>query len=544
MGSGDFRSLPPARRYYSLGVQTKEGRLLLRDILSRNARLHPARVAFSFEGTELTWIDFRRKVRVCAGLLRGMGVRRGDRVALLARNTPEYTVILFATTQIGGVIVPVNHLLVAREVLEIISDSDARLLLFASEFHPLINDLRAATGHTMKFASIDGELAEGIPHLPTLSVGAAELRTGTVPLVDGDIAMQVYATNPSGKARGALLSHRNLTAAAAAGALELSLTPDDVYLSCHPFPFLAGAGRQMRFLYVGGRIVMLRDFSPVDALRAIERQCVTHAFFTPTMLARILDLPSDRRFNLGTLRIVMYGGAIIPLDLLKKAIRHFGCGFVQLHGSVESSGNMTVLHANDHRLDDDAPYMRKLMSIGKETYGVKVRVLDENRKETPPMTIGEISVSGDTVFSGYYKDADATAAVLSSGWLKTGEVASIDEEGYIYVVDRTRDALMVGGLLVDPREVESVILMHPSVREAAVIGRTDYELGEVPVAIVVLKDGDETDAAAMLDHCRRNMASFKVPAAVEFAPSLPRNAQGKVLKAMLRETPTPNRFRR
>jgi long-chain acyl-CoA synthetase len=194
-------------------------------------------------------------------------------------------------------------------------------------------------------------------------------------------------------------------------------------------------------------------------------------------------------------------------------------------------------------MDESAPYMRKLMSVGKEAIGVEVRVVDESGREVAPHQVGEIVARGPNVFEGYWNDPTFTGKVLKGGWLHTGDVASIDEEGYIYIVDRKRDTLMVGGILVNPREIETILCAHPAVKEASVVGRPDYAMGEVPVAIVVLRENEAEDRESILAHCRRNMAPFKVPQAVEFLSALPRNSQGKVLKAKLRDRLTARRPR-
>src|SRR5512143_2144658 len=206
---------------------------------------------------------------------------------------------------------------------------------------------------------------------------------------------------------------------------------------------------------------------------------------------------------------------------------------VQSYGQVESSGILTFLHAEDHSLEEDAPAIRKLASVGKEAIGIEVRVVDERGRNIGPNHVGEVIARGANVFEGYFRDPGFTAEVLTDGWLHTGDVASVDDEGYISIVDRKRDTLMIGGISVYPREIENVIAEHPAVSEAAVVGRPDYTWGEIPVAIVALRAGEKADTESLLAHCRKNMAPFKVPQAVEFIPSLPKNAQGKVLKAKL-----------
>jgi len=323
-------------------------------------------------------------------------------------------------------------------------------------------------------------------------------------------------------------------AASVSAALELGLSRNDIYLPCTPLPFMAGTGRLLRFQHMGGSIVFLPVCEPEEVLRTIERRKITHVLLTPAMMARILDLPSASQFNLATLKTVIYSGAAIPFELQKRAIRFFRCGLVQSYGQIESTGVLTFLHAEDHSLEESAPYMRKLMSVGKEAIGVEVRVVDESGREVAPNQIGEIVARGPNLFAGYFRDPAHTAEVIRNGWLYTGDIASVDEEGYIYIVDRKRDMLMIGGILVDPREIEDVLEEHPTVKEAAVIGRPDYVLGEVPVAVVAIKDRAQADATALLAHCRENLAPFKIPRSVEFLTSLPRNSQGKVLKVKLK----------
>ncbi len=355
-----------------------------------------------------------------------------------------------------------------------------------------------------------------------------------VALSESDVAILIYAGGTAGGPQGTMLSHGNLLSASVSAALELGLSRNDIYLSCTPLPFMAGTGRLLRFQYMGGAIVILPEFDPEEVLRAIEQRRITHVLLTPAMIARILDTPSASRFNLATLKTVLYGGASIPIELQKQAIRFFRCGMVQSYGKVESTGVITFLHAEDHSLEESAPYMRKLMSVGKEAIGVEVRVVDESGGNVAPDQIGEIVARGPNVFAGYFRDPARTAEALRDGWLYTGDIASRDEEGYIYIVDRKRDTLMVGGISVDPREIEEVLEGHPAVKEAAVIGRPDYVLGEVPVAVVAMKERAEAGPDVILDHCRENLAPFKLPRSVEFLPSLPRNSQGKVLKVKLK----------
>ncbi|MGZ8448895.1 MAG: class I adenylate-forming enzyme family protein [Candidatus Deferrimicrobiaceae bacterium] len=508
--------------------------MLLRDNLAHNARIHPRRTALSSGRIHISYADLQDRIRRYASALAALGVEKGDRVAILSPSTPSYVELLFAVAQIGAVLVPLNQLSVPREHRTILRDASPRVLLFAEGFEDTVAALPPGLPDGLAVLRIDRGVA-GYPGLLDAGRGETALPLDRVAVSEEDIALQIYTSGTSGQPRGAMLSHGNLMAASASVALELGLSRNDIFLSCTSLPFMGGIGRLLRFLYVGGRIVIQNDFDPEEVLRAIERSRITHILLTPTMMAQILDLPSGDSFNLATLRKVLYGGPFIPLDLLKRAIRFFGCDMVQSYGQVESGGVLTFLHPEDHSLDESAPYMRRLMSVGKEAIGVEIRLVNEEGSEVPPGQVGEVIARGKNIFAGYSGDPDFSAEVLRNGWLYTGDVGSLDEEGYLYLLDRKRDTLMIGGISVYPREIENILVEHPAVAEAAVVPRPHYVLGEIPVAIVVLKEGRQADPDALLDHCRRNMAPFKVPRAIEFLSSLPRNSAGKVLKVKLKE---------
>ncbi len=507
--------------------------MLLGDILAHGARVRPEHTALIADGTALNYRDLARGADRLAAALRAHGVRKGDRVAVLTRSTPAHIELLFAVTGLGAVLVPLNALLIARELSTIMRDADARLLLFEAEFASAVDAIRPGLAADARCLCVDRPLP-GHPHLEGRQPPAGPAPVAE-PVKETDVALQIYAGGSSGRPRGAMLSHRNLLAASTSAALELGLSREDVFLSCSPLPVMLGTGRLLRFLLVGGTIVLLREFVPGEALRAIERHRVTHVLFTATMMAQILDLPEKPKFDIATLRKVVYRGPFVSADLLRRATRFFGCPMVKSYGQVESAGILTFLHAEDHSFDDNARSVRKLTSVGRESLGVEVRVVDERGRDVAPRQVGEVIARGPNVFEGYFRDPEFTAEVLRDEWLYTGDLASVDDDGTISIVDRKRDTLMIGGISVYPKEIEIVIAEHPAVSEAAVVGRPDNTWGEIPVAIVVLRPGAKADPESLLGHCRENMAPFKVPQAIEFVPSLPRNSQGKVLKARLRD---------
>ncbi len=507
--------------------------MLIPDILEHNARTHPSRIALSESHEDVTYLELRQRVRRRASALRALGIGEGDRVAILARNSISYVECFFAVTQIGATVVQLHSLLIGRELVSILGDVTVKAFIYEEDFASRYEEIRAAHPGISCFFRMDD---------PRLSIPPTE-EPWDAPLTvrETDIALVIYTSGPGTTPLGAMLSHRNLMAAAAYSALELGLSRNHVFLSCTHLPYLGGTGRLLRFFHVGATVILQRQHEPADLLRTIERRSVTHVLLTPSMIARILSFPDASKYNLKALKTVLYGGAWVSVNLLKRAIGFFRCGLVQSYAHVETTGVLTFLHEEDHSMDDSIPYMKKLMSVGKESLGVEVRVVDENGRETGPDQVGEVAVRGLNVFEGYINNPQYTSEVLRDGWLFTGDIATVDEEGYLYIVDRKRDTLMVEGVSVSLREVENILCEHPSVGEAAVVARPDFTMGEVPVAVVVLREGQAPDPEAILEHCRRNLAPFKVPRAVEFLRALPRNAQGKVLKATVRDRLTARR---
>jgi acyl-CoA synthetase (AMP-forming)/AMP-acid ligase II len=504
--------------------------VLIRDILTRNSRLFPNRTAIAAENEVVTYMELSARVVRRAADLSAHGVGKGDRVAVLMRNSPLYAELLYAVTGIGGVLLPLNELLIGREIKEILAGAEAKVLVFGEEFRETAEKIRTSLPGIAFFAGSEGRERGGAA--PAAESPGSSVRT---PLSETDIAVQIPVPDATGSPRGAMLSHRNLVASAAMAALELGLSRNDVAVFDSPLSFMAGTGRLLRFQYMGGAVVFPAGPDPEETLRAVESRRATRLVLSPAAMARIVDHPSAGKHDISSLRTVLYGGSSIPPGLRRRAASFFRCGMVQSYGHVESSGILTFLHAEDHAHREDAPPAGRLHSIGKEAIGVQVRIVDGNGNELPADQVGEIVARGPNVFEGYFRNAPATEEALRNGWLHTGDIGAADAEGYVFIVDRMREDLSVGGLAVSPREVETVLAAHPAVREAAVIGHPDYAEGEVPSAVVELKEGESASANVLIAYCRENLAPFKVPRSIVFLPRLPRNSQGKVLKVKLRE---------
>ncbi|MCL1926588.1 MAG: AMP-binding protein [Syntrophorhabdaceae bacterium] len=502
--------------------------MIIRDILEHNARIHPNKIALCAKKEEVTYLELRNRVLRRAAALQNLGITLGDRVAILANNTIEFVELFFATAHLGASIVQLHPSFVSREMNTIIQNAGVRGLIYEESLSDKIEEIRPS------LADIPGVLCMNDPRMIASEVEADQIKN--LPRFDDrTIAFIAYTSGPTGRLRGAMLSNRNLMTASVYSAMELGFSRKDVFLSCATLPYLGGLGRLLRFFHVGATVILQKEFDPVELLRTIERRSVTHAVLTPSMMARILDTPDARHFNLATLRMVLYGGAWISVDLMRRAISFFRCSLVQSYAHVETTGILTFLHEEDHSMNEGAPYMKKLMSVGKEALGLEVRVVDEDGNEVPAGMVGEVAARGMSIFEGYLHDPEATAKVLRDNWFYSGDLAAVDEDGYIHIVDRKHDSLLVESVNVSLKEVESIVAEHPAVKEAAVVGRPDFTMGEVPVAVVVLKDGFEENPEDILEHCRRNMAPFKVPRSVEFLSAFPKNAQGKVTKATIRD---------
>jgi acyl-CoA synthetase (AMP-forming)/AMP-acid ligase II len=526
--------IPPA--YYNFSYREKKERIvLINDILEHNARIFPENEAIICGDEVLTFRQLGKRVAYLSAIFREMGIRRAEPVAVLAQNSPRYVEILFALAGMGAIMSPLNFLLLPPELVRILDDLEPRFLLFAEEFVDSVDKMKDLCPYLEKVVCIDGEVS-GYPPLGNL-LGEGSAIGGIYDIPDeNDVAFISYAGSIGKNPKGAELTHRNLMCASYFSALEMNISRRDVYLSTAPLPFLAGTGRMMKFLLPGAKVVIMRDFEPELALKLIEEHGVTRLLLVPQMMAQLVLEAKKRKYDFSSLNKISYGG-VIPVNpsLLDEAMSIFNCDFIQSFAQVESSGIISFLHISEEMEKGGTSAVRRLTSIGKETIGITVKIIDTEGMEAEPNMVGELAVRGPTVMKGYHNDPYLTEEILKKGWLHTGYMASMDEDGYIYIVDRLRDVIVRGGIPVDPAEIEEILSDHNAVGEVTVVGKPDYEWGEVPVAIVVLKDGVTVEKGEILQYARSNMASFKIPVSIEYTENLPRSSQGKILKARIKE---------
>ena len=428
--------------------------------------------------------------------------------------------------------VPLNFRLNILELAPLIRRTGIRVLFVGEDFlryEPVFRNECPLVQHYVSFSRLSGSVPDYESLLalhpsqdPHISVGKE------------DPACIFHTSGSTGKPKEVLWTYGNWRAGASNALWELGFESNDVLLYVVPFFHIAFAWSLLCLIHAGACCVILQGFDPEDVLKTIEEQKVTIFMGTPTMISALLQSPSILKRNLSTLRTLIYGGSPIPLASLEKALKVFGPILTQIYGQTELSGPGTILPKDDHIHNEQTN--KKLQSCGRPMVNTEVKVIRENGDEVKsPGEIGEIWVRSHGLMAGYYEDSKATSETIVDGWLRSGDLAYLDEEGYLYIVDRKKEIIVCGGENISPREVEEVLYTHPGILEAAIIGIPDDHWGEVVKALIVLKEGAEVSPEEIISHCKAKLASYKKPRSVEFLDSFPKTPLGKIDKGKLRE---------
>ncbi|MFG2881172.1 long-chain fatty acid--CoA ligase [Streptomyces sp. NPDC048297] len=486
----------------------------LADFLARAAADRPESAALRLGPATFTYADLDRLSAQAAALLRTEGLRAGDRVALMLPNTPEFVVLYYGILRAGGIVVPMNPLLKERETEYHLRDSGAVLLF---EWH------QAPGG------GAQGATAAGVRHIPVEPAAfAAELARlepyrEIAPVAHDDVAVLLYTSGTTGHPKGAALTHAGLRHNTEVTAHHvLRMTSEDVIVGCLPLFHIFGQTCTMNAAVRGGAtLVLVPRFDPRTVLDAIARERATIFEGVPTMYAALLQHPGAEDADVSTLRMCASGGASLPVEVLHGFESRFGCMVLEGFGMSETSPVVSFNHP-------DRP--RKAGSIGTPIRDVEVRLLDDDGKDVAEGEVGELAVRGPNVMKGYWNRPEETAAAIPDGWLRSGDLARRDEDGYLYIVDRKKDLVIRGGYNVYPREIEEVLHEHPAVALAAVLGIPDERLGEEVAAAVVLRPGAEVSAGELQEYVRERVAAYKYPRHVWLMDALPLGPSGKILK--------------
>ncbi len=479
------------------------------------------------------WDEFGSRVARLAGGLRSIGVEPGDRVAILALNSDRYLEAYAAVPWAGAVVVPLNTRWSAAENIYAINDSGAEVLLIDDAFAPLAASILAGTSVRGVIHIGDAPAPAGMTPYEHLIENSAEIpdaeRTGE------NLAGIFYTGGTTGFPKGVMLSHRSLLASGSACATcGFELTPNSVYLHAAPMFHLADFGGAVATLLAGGQHAVIPAFSAERVLAAVEQYRVTHLLLVPTMIHAVVAHPKVATTDLTSLEVVTYGGSPIPEAVLRQAIRSLhGCRFLQAYGQTELSPVATLLPHEYHTFD--GPQAGKLGSAGRVLPYCELQVVDTEDAEVPRGTVGQIRVRGPNTMLGYWNKPEETAATLRDGWVYTGDAGRLDEDGFLYVVDRVKDMIISGGENIYTVEVENACVKHPAVSQCAVIAVPDENWGEAVHAIVILKDGEQISCDELIAHCHRLIAGYKCPRSIEFRREpFPLSGAGKVLKRELR----------
>jgi long-chain acyl-CoA synthetase len=502
--------------------------MVLYDAIARGNADYPDRPAILYRDTTLTYGMLSGLVNRFAGALAASGLGRGDRIAILLPNVPPFTVAYYGAAAIGAIAVPANPLLKAPELAHIWGDADAKLVLTIPQL--LEGALDAARQVGIERVVCVGPrvvVPEGVVTFDEfLATGSPEAPTAARPDPD-DPAVFIYTSGTTGKPKGAVLSHRNLLTNCEQIREVLQFAPDDNLLCVLPlFHSFAGTMCQNATLYCGSRFTCLEQFHPARVLEAIVANGVTLFPGVPAMYAALLQFASDRPEALAKVRLCVSGGAPMPVAIMQAFEQRFNTIIVEGDGPTECSPVTSV---------NPPSGVRKAGTIGLPVKGVDMRIFDENDREMPVGEVGEIVVRGDNVMLGYHNQPEATAEAMRNGWYHTGDLGTVDADGYFTIVDRKKDMLIVGGINVYPREIEEHLYTHPAIADAAVIGAPDPLRGDEVVAVISLKPDAVLTAREVRDFCRASLANYKVPRRVEFREQLPRSGTGKVLKRLLRK---------
>jgi acyl-CoA synthetase (AMP-forming)/AMP-acid ligase II len=512
-------------------METDSERTLVDRVRRHASNLHDKPI-FKFEGRVTTFAEFDERTDRAAAGLHALGVRKGERIGYLGKNTDAFFELWFGAMKLGAVMTPIGWRLAIPEVLHILRDARIRVLYVGLEFIDHADTLSAEIPDLRVVAESEGSRHPGFRNW----LGGQENAPPTYEAQPDDIAIQLYTSGTTGQPKGVMLSQngfvKHLRHIGEANVEWNRWTSDDVGLVVMPVAHIAGSGWGAWSAFFGATAIIERQFSVESVFDNIERERISKLFVVPAALQMMVRDPRAPTIDYGCLRQISYGASPISPTLLRECIDVFGCEFVQMYGMTETSGTIVALPPEDHH-PDGTPRMK---SAGKPLPGVEVAIIGPAGERLGPGAVGEIITRSLANMSGYWNQPEATSKTLDfEGWLHTGDAGYLDQDGYLYIHDRIKDMIISGGENIYPTEIENTLSGHPDVAEVAAIGVPDERWGEAVKAFVVLRPGRTAKEAELLDWLRPQIAAFKVPKSIEFRDALPRNASGKLLKRSLRE---------
>jgi acyl-CoA synthetase (AMP-forming)/AMP-acid ligase II len=504
--------------------------------VEKHVKHKPDGIAIHYGDRQWTWTQWASRIRQAAGALRAAGVQRGQCVAFLDKNHPGCLETLIAAVSIGAAATIANWRMTGEELVHVLNDSGARLLFVGAELAPTVEEIRARVPGLERLVVVGGDSDGYEPWLAAATPIEPDPEAS-----DTDTALVIYSSGTTGRPKGVLLSQRALVNHIVNMAPPFPFEDGDANLVAMPLFHVGGISYSFFGIMAGAPTILTREPEAATLIGAVKAGA-THAFFVPPVIARFLDAGDAAIGAISGLRYLVYGAAPMPTPLLQRALEAWPqINFVQVYGQTELCGGITALDPDEHR---DSTRQHLLLSAGKALPGNTLRIADpESGEQLAIGEPGEIWVRSNQRMIGYLNRPEATAdTITAEDWLRTGDIGRLDADGYLYIEDRLKDMIITGGENVYGPEVESVLIEHPAIADAAVIGVPDDFWGESVKAIVVTTTEIEPDE--LIEFCRRHLAGYKCPRTVDFAPSLPRNASGKILKTELRQPYWQDRARR
>lgn len=507
--------------------------MVLGDIPTKYARLEPESECLVCGDVRLNWKQLNERVNRLAHGLAGLGVKKDTKVAVLAFNCHRYVEIYYATSKLGAIAVPLNFRLSLDELTYVINHSDAEVLMVGAELMDAAGQIMPKLENIRERISLEGA-EEGWTDYEELLARSSD-EEPDVEVDEDDLCQLQYTGGTTGLPKGVMLTHRNYITAAIGMGLANYFEAGDATLQVLPI-FHTAWWPILVHHCAGGKGVIVKRFDFNEILSIAEKEGVTHINMVPILFSWILDFPDLDKFDLSSIKYLTYAGAPMPADLMKRLIEKFGPIFQQGYGLTEAAPLVSILKEEDQcRLGGPEELTRRISSAGRESIVTEVRLVDEEDNDVPVGEIGEIAVRGKNIMKGYWKDPELTAKALRGGWLHTGDMATADEYGFFYIVDRKNDLIITGGENVYPFEVEKILYEHPTVLEASVVGVQDETWGEAVTAVVALKQGAEATEDELVKFVRERIAGYKTPKRIIFMDSIPKTAIGKILRREVRE---------
>jgi len=515
--------------------------MVLPETLRKALKFFPDKEAVSCGGTRWTYKEFCNRISRLSSFLQKTGLGKEDKVAVLHPNCHYFLEVYYGIAGIGAVSVPINYRLSAKEIAFILQDSESKMLIVDPMFRRQVDAIReevpgvksilwtgkAEVAHNARDLNYERVLSE---------VDPARFREEEI--TGEDVAQIYYTSGTTGRPKGVMLSHKNVYSHALGTIAELHLTDRDVWIHVAPLFHLADAWATWAITWVGGTHVLVREFDPKTVLETIQEAKVTITNLIPTMLNLMVNYPGAGEYDYSSLRVLLSGGAPIAPEVVRKIVETFKCDYIQTYGMTETSPYLTLSILKDHL--KKLPYEDRLRfkaKTGREFVNVELKVINDQGLEIrkDEKEVGEIIVRGDIVTRGYWKLPEETAKSIKNGWLYTGDMAVMDDEGYVTIVDRKKDMILTGGENVYSTEVENVLYMHSAILECAVVGVPDEKWGEAVKAVVVLKAGQRATEQEIIQFCKDRMAHYKAPKSIDFIDALPRTGSGKIQKKGLKD---------